>query len=235
MNKFLRSLTAGLLVSMIGNVQADNFCGDLRNHYGPLDYRMRGQVGLEVVERAHFTSDVEAGIKGSTSYLGDDLDYTLRAIPNHARALATMAKLGIRDKTVKVPHARYAVECYFDRAIRFTPDDGAVRAIYGSYLYALGRTDEAISMLVKGAELSPKDAAIQYNTGLAFLKKKDYENARKYAKTAYGMGFPLPGLKNKLVEAGQWEDPAKPSAPADPAGAAPAPPQSDETQAKQGQ
>lgn len=209
MNKRLQTVVAALAVSLSAGAQAANYCGELKNHYGPFDYRLRGQVNLEIVEEAHFTAEVEAGISGSTGYLGGDLDYTLRAIPNHARALATIAKVGLRDKTVKVPHTRWPVECYFDRAIRFAPDDGAVRATYGSYLFALGKTDEALSMLKVATELSPDDAVIHYNTGLAYLKKKDYANARRHAKAAYDKGFPLPGLKNKLVEAGQWEQAAQ--------------------------
>ena len=43
-----------------------------------------------------------------------------------------------------------------------------------------------------------------YNLGLLYVRKKDYDKARASADKAYGAGFPLPGLKNKLLEAGQW-------------------------------
>jgi hypothetical protein len=38
------------------------------------------------------------------------------------------------------------------------------------------------------------------------MQKKDYELAKTYAKKAYELGFPLPGLKNQLIKAGKWED-----------------------------
>jgi len=37
------------------------------------------------------------------------------------------------------------------------------------------------------------------------LKKKDYELAIIYAKKAYELGFPLPGLRNKLMKIGKWD------------------------------
>lgn len=210
MKTFL-ALAMAAMVSTGALAQGVNYCGDLRNNYGPLDYRMRGQVNLEIVENAHFKPEVEAGIKGSTSYLGDDLCYTLRAIPNHTRALATMAKVGLRDKVVKVHGAKYPVECYFDRAIRFAPDDGAVRATYGTYLSALGRNDDALQAFREAVRLQPEDPTINYNAGLIYLKNKDYDKALLHAKKAYEKGFPLPGLKNKLVAAGKWVETEAPA------------------------
>ena len=45
----------------------------------------------------------------------------------------------------------------------------------------------------------------QYNLGLVYVRKKDFDRAREAAKLAYGLGIPLPGLKNKLAAAGQWD------------------------------
>jgi Tfp pilus assembly protein PilF len=102
--------------------------------------------------------------------------------------------------------ANYPVECYFERAIRFAPDDGVARATYGSYLFSLGKTDRALAMFRQAEVLQPENAAINYNLGLAYLKTKDYAQANTYAKKAYALGFPLPGLKNLLIEAGKWND-----------------------------
>jgi hypothetical protein len=38
------------------------------------------------------------------------------------------------------------------------------------------------------------------------VQRKNYEEARNYAKKAYELGFPLPGLKNQLIQAGKWEE-----------------------------
>ncbi len=53
--------------------------------------------------------------------------------------------------------------------------------------------------------LQPEDATTNYNLGLMYLKEKDYEQAIVHAKTAYELGFPLPGLRNKLMKTGKWD------------------------------
>jgi tetratricopeptide (TPR) repeat protein len=128
------------------------------------------------------------------------------AFPNHHRALAAIAKLGVRDKTIKPIGAKYSVHCYFERAIRFKPSDPVVRMVYGNYLQKLGQPDKALDQFIVAVNLQPEDPTINYNLGLLYVQKKDYEQARTHAKKAYDQGFPLPGLKNKLVEAGKWED-----------------------------
>lgn len=190
---------------------AANYCGDLKNAYGPFDYRTRAEhiENFNLVEGAHFTEAVENGIKGSSGQIGGDLDYTLRAIPNHHRALAAMARIAVRTKSVMLPGAKYPVECYFERAMRFTPNDGGVRAEFGNYLYALGKPDKAFAAFKDAAAMEPENAAINYNLGLAYFNRKDYAKSLPYAKKAYALGFPLPGLKNKLVAAGQWDEQAE--------------------------
>lgn len=194
-----RSL-ALLLIATAGAAQAAPYCGELDNAYGPFDYRTRASK-LRVVEAFHFTDEIKAGIGG----VGDDLDYTLRAFPNHLPALAVMAKVGRVKKKYKVPGAQYAIECYFERAIRFAPDDGGARAAYGGYLYGLGRIDEALARYDEAVQMSPNDAAVNYNAGLMHFKKKNYETANRLAQKAYSLGFPLPGLKNMLVSSGKWQ------------------------------
>jgi tetratricopeptide (TPR) repeat protein len=200
---------AGAMVVMMTaqTARAGNYCGELKNGYGPFDYRERAEhvENFNLVEGAHFTQDVENGIKGNTTTIGGDLDYTLRAIPNHHRALASMARLAARTKSIQLPGAKYPVECYFERALRFAPNDGGVRAEFGNYLYALGKPDKAFVMFRDAAEMSPENPTINYNLGLAYLQRKDYAQSLVYAKKAYALGFPLPGLKNKLIAAGKWD------------------------------
>jgi tetratricopeptide (TPR) repeat protein len=183
-----------------------NYCGPLTNHYGPFDYRLRAEGHLTIVDNAHFTPEVEAGLHGNTSYLGDDINYTLLASPNHHRALVTLGKIAVRDKTVHVAHMKYPVGCYFERAQRFAPDDGMVPAIYGGYLFALGKKDEALNAYKRAYSMLPDDAVVNYNLGLLYAERKDYEHALPFAEKAYALGFPLPGLKKKLVAAGKWQD-----------------------------
>lgn len=69
-----------------------------------------------------------------------------------------------------------------------------------------GRVQEAIDVLLQGNESTEQSSAeLNYHLGLNYLKLKDYENAKNYADIAYGLGYPLPGLRNRLREAGYWE------------------------------
>jgi tetratricopeptide (TPR) repeat protein len=194
-----------LLVAIIAtNVQAAEplHCGELENVY---DYNGGGSL-LATAEKHHFTPAVENLRHGATGTIGADLGYVLLMFPNHHRALAAFGKLSLRDKTLKPAGAPYSVGCFFDRAIRFKPNDGTVRMVYGNYLLKAGQPDQATEQLRIAAELQPEDATINYNLGLLYVQKKDYDQARIHAKKAYGLGFPLPGLKNKLIEAKKWED-----------------------------
>ncbi len=160
---------------------------------------------LGVVEQFHFTPSVERLEKGASGYLGSDIGYVLDHFANHHRALAALARLSLRDKTTRPHGAKYSTICYFDRAIRYRPDDARVHAIFGGYLLALGQDEAALSQLEDAARLEPRNATNQYNLGLLYLRQKEYAKARAAARLAYQLGFPLPGLKNKLAAAGQWQ------------------------------
>lgn len=197
---------------------ASSACGPLANAYGPFDYREVRGPKLDIVEGAHFTSEVEALLRGNRGYLGGDLDYTLRAFPNHHRALVSMMRYGEKTKSPQPRDVRYPVECYFTRAIRFRPDDVIVRMIYAAFLQKAGRNDEANAQLAEASELAKDNAFTHYNIGLIYLDAKDYANALRQAHRAYALGFPRTELKERLQAAGQWREPvAKP-----PAGSAPA-------------
>ena len=207
-------IVAFIALSVSSSLQAANYCGELKNAYGPFDYtdsanrsgNNASQSPLELVESAHFTPSVEHLIKGNTASLGGDLAYTLRVFPNHHRALMSIGKLALRDKKLRADGASYSVECFFDRAIRFKPDDGVVRMVYGIYLSQSGNLEKAIEQMEEAVRLQPENANVNYNLGLLYMKKKNYEQANIYAKKAYKLGFPLPGLKNKLIDAGKWSE-----------------------------
>ncbi len=216
----MRRLTGYLLILVIIGVspvltnpamaaRPDNiYCGKLSGgHFGPFDYVNRHslQTELDVVENHHFTSDVENLIRGITGTIAGDLNYTLHAWPNHHRALVSLAKLSIRDKSTRFHGLKYPVECYFDRAMRMNATDTTVRSIYGGYLLQKERNKEAIEQLEIAVNLEPENATALYNLGLLHFKQKNYEKANDYAQKAYALDFPLPGLKNKLIAAGKWK------------------------------
>jgi Tetratricopeptide repeat len=181
-------------------------CGPLENAYGPFDYvnTAHRREKLPVVERHHFNSDVEFLVKGQTGPLAHDLDYTLRAFPNHHRALRSMAMLHVREPSTK---ARFSIECYFDRAKRMNPKDVDVRLIEAWYLHQSGKLDDALAHYKEAEKLRPgSNAARDYNIGLLYFDLKDYEQARAYAKKAYARKYPLDELRTKLRSVNQWKD-----------------------------
>lgn len=185
------------------------------------DYRTASASVLRLVNDNHFNEDVEAGVKGMTGSVGGDLDYTLRKIPNHKRALNTALMLAPRYPNGKIPGALLPYECYFERAIRYFPDDSTGWLMYGRFSYQRGNIAQALEMLKKAQQLSPEDPTINYNLGLVYAKQKQFEQALPYAQKAYALQFPLPGLKQMLVAAGKWVEP--PAAEAEPAPEAAAP------------
>jgi len=117
-----------------------------------------------------------------------------------------MMRLGDKEKTERPRGARFTVACYFARGVRFAPDDGAVRVLYGIYLSRNGKKSEAVEQLQAAQELVGDDPNLHYNLGLAYFDLKDYDKALLHAQKAYELGFPLPGLRDKLKKAGKWRD-----------------------------
>jgi len=210
--KTLSGIALLIILVAAANLQAaEDYCGELdpAEQYGPYDYSnpTHRKKHLPIVEVVHFTSDVKNLIKGESGTIAGDIDYTLRAFPNHYKALQSLVRLKLRDKTgVELSGLKYSVECYFDRAIRFRPGDGVVRMLYANYLLKLkGRSENALEQYQEAVRVQPNSATINYNIGLLYLKRKNYEESVAYAKKAYGLGFPLPGLRNKLKRAGKWD------------------------------
>lgn len=183
-------------------------CGPLNNGAAgrPLDFRTE-KHNLKIVEGAHFTYNVENLITGQTGLIGGDLDYTLRASPNHHRALMSLVRLGEKHKSERPPGLRYSIPCYFNRAIRFVPNDEVVRMIFANYLVKKGKNKEALDELTYARDLGADDANFNYNLGLVYFSLGKYDEALTYAHKAYLAGFPLSGLKDKLKRAGKWNEP----------------------------
>jgi Tfp pilus assembly protein PilF len=184
-----------------------NQCGELVKNEAGGDYtNPADRQKLAVVENFHFTPAVARLIRGTSGTLGGDIGYTLEHFPNHHRALAAMAKLGVRDKSLQPQGARYSIDCFFDRAVRFAPGDSMVRTLYGGHLLSSNRPELALEQFRNAVSIDPANANSQYNLGLLYLKQKDYAHAREHARQAYALGFPLPGLKNQLKLANQWQE-----------------------------
>jgi len=194
-----------LLGCWVSHAVAAPDCPDFGSMSGLLDYRKR-TTARSTGEYYHFNSDVETLRKGQSALLGSDIVFVLRMTPNHARALNALSRLSLREKSPRPEGTEMRTECWLYRAIVFQPDDGTAKMIYGNYLARLGRTQEAFDLLKDAEQLMPGDGNLTYNLGLVYFDLRDYEQARAYAKRAAELGFPLPGLRQKLVKAGQWRE-----------------------------
>lgn len=203
-----------LFASPVGFAQnvAGN-CGPLRpdGQYGPYDAR-KDPDKLPIVLGAHFTPQVEMLIKGNAGYLGGDIDYTLRAIPNYHRALISMMKLGEREKQDKPSNMRYTVDCWFQRATMFAPDDAIVRMIYSTYLNSKGRVPDANAQLEIATVHAKDNPFTHYNIGLHYFDLKNYDKALVEAHKAMELGFTRIELREQLRSVGKWTDPVEASA-----------------------
>ncbi len=185
------------------NAPGPNLCGELTNGYGPYDYRKERHGALRIVESHHFTREVEQLQRGKEGYLAGDIDYTLRASPNHHRALIALSKLSMREKTEKLPHTNYTVDCYFDRAMRFQPDDQVARMLYVQHLLQTNRKADALQNLQVAGSMAADNAITHRNVGLLYLEAKELDKALEHASRARDLGYPRTDLLDKLRAAGK--------------------------------
>jgi tetratricopeptide (TPR) repeat protein len=201
------ALAAAACSASVAWAQIESTCGDpFKNAFGPYDYRTATPSQLEVVEQHHFTSDVESLRAGITGTLGSEIDYTLRVFPNHTRALLAMIRLGQRDRTNKPKGAHYPIECYIERAVVFRPDDPSVLQVRGIYFASQNRYSQALKDFKAVVDQQPDNANAHYNLGLAYFETKSYALAREQGKIAKELGFPLDGLRKKLMVVGEWRE-----------------------------
>ena len=177
--------------------------GGSAGNFGPYDY-MIDKEKLPVVERRHFTPQVEQLVKGeSTLDPMRDVNYTLVRFPNHHRALYSAVRFSLGE----APSSKgdYFAECYLQRAINFSPSDPVPQMLFGLYLHRLGKLDQSLKHYRVAEKLAPNDANLLYNIGLVLFDSGKFSEAYEYAKRAYDSGMDFPALKRKLQKAGYWK------------------------------
>jgi tetratricopeptide (TPR) repeat protein len=134
----------------------------------------------------------------------NNLHFVLHKVPNDARALDLLIKwdaAGGRDQ-------RYAPPvCYFTWARQFAPDDPTVWNYGGYYFYRNGDRERALRWWEEAIAIDPDNAEAHYNLGVMMVDEGRFADARSHAWAAYAAGYPLQGLREKLLRAGQWQDP----------------------------
>lgn len=183
-----------------------NPCGELGNAYGPFDYR-KDKDKLPIVENSHFTPPVQALVRGVSGPIGAELDYALRAFPNHHRVLATLERLGQKTQSERPPGLRYNIGCYFERAVRFAPDDAVARMMFAHYLGTHGQLPGAVAQLEEATVLAGDNAFTHYNVGMVYAELGQWDRALAQSHKASALGFERPDLKAMLQKAGKWQEP----------------------------
>ena len=191
----------------IGETLTGVLCLGKGQGYGPYDYTKRNDLTseLHLVESAHFKPGVEMLREGTSTKDATyaDLDYTLRAFPNHHRALNTL----IRFLRTNVDYRKTSLsppECYFLRATNFAPKDAITHMLYGNFLHRLKEYELALQAYKTAEKYSPSNIQLAYNIGLLHFDMQNFKEAKKYALKAYNKNFPFQGLKNKLKKVDFW-------------------------------
>jgi len=149
---------------------------------------------------------LEGGEHGKTPQ--GDINYTLRAFPNHHRALFSLIRYytGTAERKYNLNpfnQSKYAPpECFLKRAIAFAPQDASLYFLFGTYLHRLGNLEIAAEKYRHGLDIEPNSAEGNYNFGLLLYKMGKFEKAQEKAQKAYKQGYPLPGLREKLTQKG---------------------------------
>lgn len=204
-------------LALIGHVSAQTLagCGGLANNFGPHDYRdwkdlppidpvTKEMSPLQLVEGAHFIDTCEALYKCKRGSIGTDIDYTLRAFPNHHRALVAMMRYGELTKKAQPPEARFTVDCYFRRAVVWRPEDAIARLLYANYLNENKRTADARLQLQEAAKHVGENAFTIYNLGMVALDLNEVDMAVDAARRSYGAGMKHPALRQRLQAMNRW-------------------------------
>jgi len=173
--------------------------------YGPFDYTnpIDREKKLPIVTKFHFTPEVERLIRGESGSVGGDLDYTLRAFPNHHRALYSIIKY--KMKMAKIGKALSTPpECYLQRAINYkNNNDPVTEMLYGLYLQNMKHYKDALTHYRMSIKLNPKASETHYNLGLLYYDMKKYKEARTQSDISKKLGYPLHGLSKMLNHIGE--------------------------------
>lgn len=157
---------------------------------------------IPMLEKYHFNTDVQTGRRGQSAHILQDLHFILTYCPNHHRAMYTLINYHLKHEPI-VEHTR-TLQCYFERAQIFNPEDGTVHMLAGIYYARLEDLEKAEESYLQALELMPDSAELHYNIGLLYLKRGDDAAANEHAVRAYSLGSQLPGLKRKLIQRRAW-------------------------------
>lgn len=188
-------------------------CGPLREvatAEGRLDYRLKDtspvvKKGVQDLNRYHTQLAADELRQGSLHLsVIQNLDFSLRHSPNHHWALQLLIQY---DRAGGKFGSYPPPECAFLWARQHAPDDYTVWFLGGYYYWSRKQYKNAEYWYQRALMLEPNLADGHYNLGLLYIDMAEYDKALKHAHSAYALGYPLPGLKQKLQRLGKWREP----------------------------
>jgi len=227
----------GLILILVTLYVPSIFADANYGQFGPYDYYKPPKGALQLVESAHMGTVIAGDRyrKNWCAYFGN-LDYTLRAFPNHPEALVLMAEYLDERSPCSTNASRTgtsgrspleiaaAIESgawrernadyYFERATSYKAKDAPTakvdypetRVLYGKFLYTHRRPDDALTQFKEVIKRQHRSAEAHYYVGLILFEKNDTKAAKQQFKTAQEMGQPPAELKTKLINIGQWRE-----------------------------
>lgn len=91
----------------------------------------------------------------------------------------------------------------FDIAIASCADCAIGYEAKASYFRTNGKLEEARNTLEQGDKvMDGQNSEIHYQLGLVLVEMKDFPAAQTHARRAYELGYPLPGLRDRLAKVG---------------------------------
>ena len=174
------------------------------SQFGPFDYtnaELRSKH-LLIVEKYHFSDEVKRFQVYENRAPQANLNYTLSAWPNHHQALISVANyqllysVGIKKEPLFTP-----AECYFQRAIHFSREDGVTYLLYARFLTKMKQYVKAEKEYQNALRLLPDSPVVHYNYGILLLKMRNIEEGKVQAELAKKLGHPSNKLWLKIKAA----------------------------------
>lgn len=162
----------------------------VHHHCAGLAYLQRAQLALTPRDR-----------KYALGKAFSESRFTFARIPTE---LPIYAEIATHMGTVSRASGDYdAALTYYEIAIQTHPEYPGGYQGTALVLQDQGKDDAALEVLLNGDKATGGTSSeIQYFLGMAYLKRKEFGKASEHAKRAYELGYPLPGLRNKLAAAG---------------------------------
>ena len=182
-------------------------CSGSDNWMTPTDFRLRNSTRklkfkFEDGKRNHLDPAISRMDNGQYNlYVLSDLEFLLRRWPNHHLALQALVRFEAGGGR---PSPQRPTTCYFELAQRFAPDDVNILILRGIYFHGKGEYGMAEAAWLGALQINAGSPDAHYSLGLLYFNTGRTDDALEHAIAAYDAGYPLPGLKNKLVKAGKW-------------------------------